>query len=418
MKKCILSIGFVCLIAVGILVQQKKTAAEYRKHETMLHHLKQKSFKKKLHSPPPSWMQKQIQEDFEEFAGQGVSKEAIDATFARIWESIPKNSALLRYRIIDNELYRYFSDGDVISFEDNSTEKAIKTLLQCTRFADMDFILSYYDGVGREDRFFHTLSSNLQAPILSSAKIKGISYVVLIPDWRSVGHWWMSDIKSIKTHLVAWEKKRNFAIWRGGLTKPIRLKLCQLSLLYPEYLDAKFPDLHLRGQIDAACIAEKRASWEELLSCKYLPYADGVMCAAPALQWRLLSNSVIFKPDSDEIQWFYGALQPYVHYVPVKQDLEDLIEKLEWAKSHDSFCKEIADNAAHFARNHLMYEDVLLYFSLVLKRYAELQTFSGDRLKQEVRKNSHWVKLQYREDIKKQAARGDIRRFQLEATPF
>ena len=45
-----------------------------------------------------------------------------------------------------------------------------------------------------------------------------------------------------------------------------------------------------------------RVSWEEYLEYKYQPILDGVMCAARALQWRLLSGCVTLKQESDEIQ--------------------------------------------------------------------------------------------------------------------
>jgi hypothetical protein len=416
MKKLFLA-ACVFVFACLFIQQQQQKKKAYLRNETMLRHLKEQAFAEKLQSSPPTWMEEQIEEDFQEFAERGISKEAIDATYHCICESAPRDSYFVRYRILDNQLYRYFSDEEKISFEDNSTEKAIKTLLQCTSLPDMDFVLSYLDGITKEERFFHTPSPDLQAPVFYSAKEKGTAYVPLIPDWRSIGHWWMSDIKAIRANQVPWELKKDFALWRGSLTKPIRKTLCELSLQYPEALDAKFTDPHLNGKIDPALMAE-RATWQELLSCKYLPYIDGVMCAAPALQWRLLSHSVTFKPDSDEIQWFYRALKSSVHYISVKSDLSDLVEKLDWAKAHDAESKEIADNAAHFAESHLLYGDVLYYFSLVLKHYASLQTFEGEVLKQEMRHDPHWVKIQYRQDIQKLAALGNKNRYQLEATPF
>lgn len=30
------------------------------------------------------------------------------------------------------------------------------------------------------------------------------------------------------------------------------------------------------------------------------------------------------------------AVRPWVHYVPLKMDLSDLAEKLEWARTHDA----------------------------------------------------------------------------------
>jgi hypothetical protein len=38
-------------------------------------------------------------------------------------------------------------------------------------------------------------------------------------------------------------------------------------------------------------------------------------------------------------------LEEYVHYVPVKEDLSNLIIQIEWCKKHDKECKKIAENA-------------------------------------------------------------------------
>lgn len=355
-------------------------------------------------------MREQIAEDFQ--GVEDLSKEAIDAAFEQVKGLSPM---VARYRIISNELYRYFGENEPISLTDNSTEKAIKTLIQRIRFPDMDFIISYFDGYPLGG----ISPSALKAPLLVSAKLKQAPNGILIPDWRSIGHWWMSDIKSVKKAQIPWEKKRTFALWRGGFTKPIRKRLCEISLEHPGLLDARFSSEP--SEIEAQRVLEglmgERASWEEFLSCKYLPYVDGVMCAAPALQWRLLSRSLTFKPDSDEIQWFYRPLQPLVHYLPVKSDLSDLIQQLEWAKSHDAECKQMTDEAYQFAKENLMYGDVLHYFSLVLKRYASEQSLNGMELKREMKEDPRWVKIQDRSFLRKAAKKGRWARFCFEATP-
>jgi hypothetical protein len=38
-------------------------------------------------------------------------------------------------------------------------------------------------------------------------------------------------------------------------------------------------------------------------------------------------------------------LQPYVHYVPLKDDFSDLNEILEWCRNNDDTCKQISENA-------------------------------------------------------------------------
>ncbi len=405
MKKFLFYLFLTCLVSFGWRQyhHQKKS---YIKKETYLRYVNRDLFLSKLAQPLPDWMQEQLQENFQDFERDGITRAQIDATFAQIRKTLP-NFYIVRYRILNSELYRYFNPEESIALKDNSTECAIKTLLQCTRMPDLDFIISYYDGIRPNHIFFHTPSKELQAPLLISAKIKNTPYVVLIPDFRSIGTWWISDIKEIKSRmgLFPWDQKREFAIWRGANTKEDRIQLCRLSLRYPEYLDAKISSSSADPLLEKEGLTGNSISWEQFLECKYLPYVDGYMTAAPALQWRLLSNSVILKPETNEIQWFHRALKPYVHYIPIKADFSDLIEKLDWAKEHDSECKKVAEESTQFALNHLMYEDVLLYLNAVFHRYASLQKIDCEELKKETLSNPRWVKIHNRKALSKRATK-------------
>lgn len=403
MKRLLLLLLF---LALGIAFFARENTAQKRfcKRETYLEHISPASLRAKIAAPLPDWMSAQIAEDLAPY--QAIPLSHLDATFNTICRS-DNTGYIVRYRILDNALYRYYPEGAPISFKDNTTEKALKTLTQCVQVPNLDIILSYYDGALPAHSFYFTEDPALQAPILISAKLKSSPHFVLIPDWRSLGKWWIFDIHSIKKHSVShpWETKRPFALWRGGLTKDLRFTLCQLSLQYPEHLDAKLngsyiEDVQTRIQCEREGLIGSRVSWDDFLSCKYLPYVDGVMCASPALQWRLLSHSVTFKPDSDEIQWFYRALKPYVHYIPTKSDLSDLISQLNWAQENDALCRQIGDQAAQFAHQNLLYEEVLLYFNAVLSHYAKLQQASRAELMQSTRSDPHWVNIQHRRAIR------------------
>ncbi len=386
------------LLAAFLFQQQRAHYRHYLKEETMLSKkLRRSSYLSKAPSP---WMLDQIGEDFKDIAQ--ITQESLDATFNQIRHLSPW---VVRYRILNNQLHRYFPPNEPITLQDNTTEKALKTLLNTTRFDDMDFIISFFDGVPLPTLpgdFFH---ASPQAPLLFPAKRKNTPHAILIPDCRSLGHWWLSDIRSVQKNLIPWEEKKDFAIWRGGYTKPLRLTLCKLS--HPDYLDAKFPP---NEPVDPQYIANRMAI-PEFLHYKYLPNVDGAMCAYPALQWRLLSQSLTFKPDSDEIQWFYRALQPHVHYLPVKANLEDLIEKIVWAKANDSLCKSIASNAAQFAKENLLYDSILRYLALVLKKYASIQQLHNPP------SGPHWVNIHHRAPLKQLAQSCKMQGFQFRSSP-
>ena len=86
-----------------------------------------------------------------------------------------------------------------------------------------------------------------------------------------------------------------------------------------------------------------------------------------------MSNSVVLKQITPNRQWYYGGLEPYRHYIPVKADLSDLMEKINWAQEHDEEAKEIAEQATQFVKNNLMIEDTFLYLYQLLLHYSDLR---------------------------------------------
>ena len=46
-------------------------------------------------------------------------------------------------------------------------------------------------------------------------------------------------------------------------------------------------------------------------------------------------------------------MEPFVHYIPVKNDLSDFYEKFEWAKQNENECNKIAKQAQDFAKENL-----------------------------------------------------------------
>lgn len=56
----------------------------------------------------------------------------------------------------------------------------------------------------------------------------------------------------------------------------------------------------------------------EHIKYKYLLTADGFGAAWKRIPFILFSNSILFKPYSEKIQWFYDKLIPNTHFVHIK----------------------------------------------------------------------------------------------------
>ena len=64
---------------------------------------------------------------------------------------------------------------------------------------------------------------------------------------------------------------------------------------------------------------------------------------------KLLMPGLLFHHETLTKDFFYDEMKPYVHYVPVKQDLSDLREKFDWAESHSQEAQAIAKAGTELA---------------------------------------------------------------------
>ena len=83
----------------------------------------------------------------------------------------------------------------------------------------------------------------------------------------------------------------------------------------------------------------------------------------------------------------------YVHYIPISQHMEDLIEKILWAQQNDTLCKQIAQQATQFVTQNLMMEDIYRYFFEVFLKYADCQEFNTGPLLKETEANPEWIRI-------------------------
>ncbi|XP_067265858.1 protein O-glucosyltransferase 2 [Chanodichthys erythropterus] len=182
------------------------------------------------------------------------------------------------------------------------------------------------------------------------------------------------DMMSVQGHTgPAWEQKMSKAFWRGRDSRKERLELVKLARANPAVLDAALTnffffkhDESLYGPL------VKHVSFFDFFKYKYQINVDGTV-AAYRLPYLLAGDSVVLKHDSIYYEHFYKQLQPWVHYIPFKADLSDLLEKIQWARDHDEEVKKIALAGQQFARTHLMGDSIFCYYFKLFQKYAELQ---------------------------------------------
>lgn len=91
---------------------------------------------------------------------------------------------------------------------------------------------------------------------------------------------------------------------------------------------------------------------------KYLIDIGGIGYSG-RLKYLLFSKRPLLIVERNYIEYFHNDLIPYIHFIPVKMDLSDLLEQIQWMKNNEKKCIEIANNALEFAVNNFT-EDKLL----------------------------------------------------------
>lgn len=373
-KPILLKILFFVLLALLLVA----SAIVYKKREQL-------SLRWALLFSPPTWATEQIAQDFSLFQATGINQDALDATYQKI---IDQQIPVYRYRILDGNIYRKPEKdhaGRAAVYD-----KMLKRLQRSISLPAMDFLLCVMDGVPEvyvPSRFW---IAEKQAPLLCWAKKKDAPALVLVPDFlttRESG--WHREIDTVneKYLSVPWEKRKEKAFWRGTAsdknytldnysTKP-RFQISLLSTQHANFVDAGFCKAppNISQTLADLNLLVGHTPVAGHLDYKYLPVLDGWMCTFPGFQWRLLSGSLSLKQESDEIQYFYSALQPSKHYILIKNDMSDLLEKITWAIDHDHESRTIAENARSFALQNLMPNHIYSYLYWVLKQYASLQSF-------------------------------------------
>lgn len=321
------------------------------------------------------WMLDQIAKDLGTFKSNGITESLLSQTINEM-----NKDDRCRFKIISGQVIMEIETlSSLMLFRAIILNNAFNRLAREYSLPDLDFICCLKDSV---------MINNLSPfPIFSFAKKFNEPYI-LFPDSDALSGCYKYFDKIDKR--VLWKDKLNKGFWRGStsdgdysskdfLTKP-RYLIVLLSIQFPDIVDARFTNLVQGAESNPEILSSpfllgNHVSTYESSKYKYLIDVDGNTCGYSRCYWTLLSNSAVFKQVTDNMQWYYGAIEPYKHYIPVKKDFSDLIEKILWARSHDDKIKKISKNATKFVQNNLNEEDIYLYLYLLLTEYAKLQRF-------------------------------------------
>lgn len=168
---------------------------------------------------------------------------------------------------------------------------------------------------------------------------------------------------------IPFREKKDAFIFRGHITnKPHRIEfmrrffdhpMCEAGIISPH---PDFPPEWTKPPITL---------WEHL-NYKFIMALEGNDVASN-LKWISSSNSVAVMPRPSYETWFMeGRLIPDHHYIEIKPDYSDLVERLEYFIAHPDEAEAISRNAKEYVAQFLDPEREKLISLMVLDKYFRM----------------------------------------------
>jgi len=133
--------------------------------------------------------------------------------------------------------------------------------------------------------------------------------------------------------------------WRGALTHPVRQVLAGLDDKRDFDTELIVWDRSNPGRLTCSnfvSLADQVRRWRYLIDIEGTGYSG-------RLKLLFFSRRVVFLQQRPFEEWYFPDLKPWMHYVPVRRDLADLIEQLHRLKQQPDLEQMITDRALEFA---------------------------------------------------------------------
>lgn len=204
---------------------------------------------------------------------------------------------------------------------------------------------------------------DLKSPTFAKARpiTPGASNTVILP-LNKVRHFrFISDSRSFR-------EKKDMIVFRNVVRNQP-----QRSLFLEKFIDNPMCDV---GQINRDApdprFVKAYIPMEQQLDYKFIASIEG-HDVATNLKWVMSSNSIAVMPRPRIESWFMeGTLIPDYHYIEVKPDYSDLIEKLEYYIAHPEKAEAIIRHAHDYVDGFRDKDRQLLIARMTAERYFRL----------------------------------------------
>ncbi|XP_060692531.1 protein O-glucosyltransferase 1 isoform X1 [Hemiscyllium ocellatum] len=321
--------------------------------------------------------QRVLEDDLSPFK-QGISSDMMTDT-------VNKNVGT-HYQIIQNKLYR--QDDCMFPARCSGVEHFVLEIID--QLPDMEFVLNVRD--------YPQIPYWMKPirPILSFSKTSEY-YDIMYPAWtfweggpavwpiypKGLGRWdLMRKELKVSAEKWPWEKKVSKGFFRGSRTSSERDPLILLSREEPLLVDAEYTK-NQAWKSEKDTLGRPPAKEIPLVDhCKY-KYLFNFRGVAASFRFKhlFLCGSLVFHVGDEWLEFFYPQLKPWVHYIPVNQDLSNVRELLQFVQENDDIAREIAERGHQFILEHLKMEDVSCYWKQLLMKYSKLLLYKPKKQK-------------------------------------
>ncbi|CAH2225322.1 KDEL motif-containing 2 [Pelobates cultripes] len=297
----------------------------------------------------------------------------------RMLEEVPrrfaeKRGAIVHYTILNNNVYRR-SLGKYTDFKMFSDE-ILLSLSRKVRLPDFEFYINVGDWPVE-----HRKANDTPGPLPMISWCGSVDSLDIILPTYDVTHSSLETLRGVTNDLLSiqghtgpsWSNKTEQAFFRGRDSREERLQLVEMSQKYPDLLDAGITGYFFFREQEKLLGKAQLMGFFDFFKYKYQVNVDGTV-AAYRFPYLMLGDSLVLKQASPYYEHFYSALKPGKHYIPIKRNLSDLIEKIQWAKENDEKARKIAKEGQALARELLQPHRFYCYYYNVFQNYAKRQT--------------------------------------------
>ena len=291
-----------------------------------------------------------------QFYTKGISNKTYDFTNDRYKMSLPE---------LENKIDNFIPGNK--NHTNQIYENLYIFLLKYNLSKNIDFKLNPYDlSWGQNDATF----------VKSRPKINSLKSILLPLEYLYLP---FKVIHLIKED-IHFDKKQNKIVWRGtnsGVDINHDVRASRVTLVSKYYnnslCDIGFSDMRYKKNTiehkNVKDFIKKKLSIKEQLNSKFIVSPEGNDFATNLL-WILLSNSIPICPIHFIETWsMESLLEPWKHYIPVKNDYSDLIRNYTIAINNNDICNDILFNKKLFMSNFLDKDMEMLVINKTINTY-------------------------------------------------